>query len=484
MTRAHHADVVIVGSGMGGGTLAWALRDSGAECCCSSAASSCQANRRTGVRRRVFVENRYKAKEQWRERGGEPFSPGVHYFVGGNTKVYGAALPRLRQQDFGESQHAGGTSPALADFVRGAGSVLRTGRAAVLGARRGRSRPDRSARSRPYPLPADAGRSVHGGSRRAHAAQGLHPAPLPVGLDLRPGGKCIRCGTCDAFPCGCGKRGCRCLCGAPGARVRQCRIWTGTMPSSHHRRARQESDRGREVARRRVRDDPRHGRRRRAGRSTRRRCCCGRRPIAHPHGLANSSGLVGRNYMVHTNSVLVAIDPRRPNPTVFQKTIAINDFYLAGADPFRSRWATCSRSASCRTPMLGALPRVPDWCSARSRRHSVDWWVMSEDLPDSGEPGDSRASGVNSGPLASEQPGRSSNGSWRMRKDASVRPAIRFCSIGGWGSPRTRISAGRCGSDAIRPRRCSIRIAVRTIWTTSTWSMPRSFRRRQRSTRH
>ena len=55
--------------------------------------------------------------------------------------------------------------------------------------------------------------------------------------------------------------------------------------------------------------------------------------------------------MVHTNSVLVAIDPRRPNPTVFQKTISVNDFYHAGVDPeFPFPWGTCSRLASCRAP--------------------------------------------------------------------------------------------------------------------------------------
>ena len=107
MTRAHHADVVIVGSGMGGGTLAWALRDSGARVLLLERGGSCRANRRTGAPQAVFGENRYKAKEQWRDASGGWFSPGVHYFVGGNTKVYGAALPRLRQEDFGEIQHAG-----------------------------------------------------------------------------------------------------------------------------------------------------------------------------------------------------------------------------------------------------------------------------------------------------------------------------------------------------------------------------------------
>lgn len=112
MTRAHHADVVIVGTGMGGGTLAWALRDSGAKILLLERGDFLPSEPENWSPEAVFVENRYKAKEQWRDASRGWFSPGVHYFVGGNTKVYGAALPRLRQEDFGEIQHAGGISPA------------------------------------------------------------------------------------------------------------------------------------------------------------------------------------------------------------------------------------------------------------------------------------------------------------------------------------------------------------------------------------
>jgi choline dehydrogenase-like flavoprotein len=105
-----------------------------------------------------------------------------------------------------------------------------------------------------------------------------------------------------------------------------------------------------------------------------------------PEGLANSSGLVGRNYMVHTNSVLVAIDPRRPNPTVFQKTISVNDFYHAGADPtFPFPMGNLQPVGKLQGVMMrGAAPHVPDWALRAAAQRSVDWWVMSEDLPDPG----------------------------------------------------------------------------------------------------
>jgi choline dehydrogenase-like flavoprotein len=104
----------------------------------------------------------------------------------------------------------------------------------------------------------------------------------------------------------------------------------------------------------------------------------------HPYGLANSSGLIGRNYMVHNNSVLVAVDPRRQNPTVFQKTITINDFYRPGVDAsFPFPMGNLQPVGKLRGVMMrGAAPPVQDWALREVATHSVDWWVMSEDLPD------------------------------------------------------------------------------------------------------
>ena len=75
-------------------------------------ASACPGRRRTGRRAAVFVERRYKPAETWYDGRGRPFAPGVHYVVGGSTKVYGASLPRFREHDFGAVEHHEGTSPA------------------------------------------------------------------------------------------------------------------------------------------------------------------------------------------------------------------------------------------------------------------------------------------------------------------------------------------------------------------------------------
>ena len=103
---------------------------------------------------------------------------------------------------------------------------------------------------------------------------------------------------------------------------------------------------------------------------------------AHPFGLANGSGLVGRNYMVHNNAVLVAVHPTKRNPTVFQKSVAINDFYFGGPD-FPYPMGNLQPVGKLQAAMLaGAAPRVPKPLLGAVAARSVDWWVMAEDLPD------------------------------------------------------------------------------------------------------
>jgi choline dehydrogenase-like flavoprotein len=103
---------------------------------------------------------------------------------------------------------------------------------------------------------------------------------------------------------------------------------------------------------------------------------------AHPNGLANSSGQVGRNYMVHNNTALTAVDPRRRNPTVFQKTLAINDFYF-NAPNWQYPLGNLQLLGKLQAGMLTiAQPLVPTAFLQAMADRSVDWWVMSEDLPD------------------------------------------------------------------------------------------------------
>jgi choline dehydrogenase-like flavoprotein len=386
MTPAHHDDVVIVGSGMGGGTLAWALRDCGAKVLLLERGGFLPTEPENWSAAAVFGENRYKAKEQWRDARGDWFSPGVHYFVGGNTKVYGAALPRLRQVDFGEIQHAGGISPAWPiSYDDLAPYYDRAERLYWVHGEAGAD-PTDPPRSGPFPLPPMPPDPYMAELAERLREQGLHPAPLPVGLDYRPGGRCVRCGTCDAFPCRVLAKGDADVCAVrPALASPNVELWTDAFVS-------------------RIASDPsgsrvtgvtveRGGERHEVGTGIVAVACGAVNSAAlllrsatsrHPHGLANSSGLVGRNYMVHTNSVLVAIDPLRPNPTVFQKTISVNDFYRAGIDPeFPFPMGNLQPVGKLQGAMMrGAAPHAPGWSLRAAARRSVDWWVMSEDLPD------------------------------------------------------------------------------------------------------
>lgn len=386
MPRPYHPDVVIVGTGMGGGTLAWALRDSGAKILLLERGDFLPSEWQNWSAEAVFRENRYKAAEQWRDASDGWFSPGVHYFVGGNTKVYGAALPRMREEDFDEIQHAGGISPAWPiSYDELAPYYDRAERLYWVHGEAGAD-PTDPPRSGPFPFPPMPPDPYMADLADRFRAQGLHPAPLPVGLDYRAGGRCIRCGTCDAFPCRVLAKGDAEACALrPALESPNVELWTKAKATrmltngSGERVTAVEVERDGEI----IRIDTEFV-----------AISCGAVNSAalllrsanerHRDGLGNSSGLVGRHYMVHNNSVLVAIDPRRPNPTVFQKTITVNDFYRAGADPeFAFPMGNLQPVGKLQRAMMrGAAPHAPDWALGTAARHSVDWWVMSEDLPD------------------------------------------------------------------------------------------------------
>jgi choline dehydrogenase-like flavoprotein len=103
----------------------------------------------------------------------------------------------------------------------------------------------------------------------------------------------------------------------------------------------------------------------------------------HPHGLANSSGVLGRNYMVHTNSIMVGVNPFRRNRSVFQKTLYLNDYYLRGTSDHPFPLGHMQLIGKLRGAMIAAQrPHVPIWLLDVVARRSIDWWLFTEDLPD------------------------------------------------------------------------------------------------------
>ncbi len=208
-----HYDVIIIGTGAGGGTLAWRLAPSGKRILLIERGTYVPREKQNWDTRAVVVDGRYNCGETWRDKEGGAFEPGTHYAVGGNTKFYGAALIRMRESDFGEVRHMDGVSPAwpisygdLEPYYTRAEYLYH------VHGKRGAD-PTEPPSSAPYRHPAISSepriREIWEGMER----QGHHPFPMPVGILLDEttanGGSpaaartsaCIRCNTCDGFPC-------------------------------------------------------------------------------------------------------------------------------------------------------------------------------------------------------------------------------------------------------------------------------------------
>ncbi|RPJ19349.1 MAG: FAD-binding protein, partial [Planctomycetaceae bacterium] len=112
MPETTHYDVIIIGTGAGGGTLAYALAPSGKRILMLERGDYVPREKENWSPQAVNVEAKYNTKEVWRDKDGKPLHPHTNDYVGGNTKFYCAALFRLRREDFGEIKHYGGISPA------------------------------------------------------------------------------------------------------------------------------------------------------------------------------------------------------------------------------------------------------------------------------------------------------------------------------------------------------------------------------------
>lgn len=384
MTALAHKDydLVIIGTGMGGGTLAYALRNTGARILLIERGDYLPQEPENWDPEAVFFHNRYKTKEVWHDASGQPFKPGVHYYVGGNTKVYGAAFPRLREQDFDDLEHEGGTAPAwpidyttLASYYDEAERIFK-----VHG--RMDDDPNGPPRSQPFPYPEVPHEPFIADVAERLRKQGLQPFYLPLGIDLREGGRCIRCQTCDGYPCRVlAKSDADICCVRPALKSPDVTLMTRT----YARRLLRSADNQRIEAVEVERDGEVV-----TIRADRFVVSCGAvnsaalfwRSGDGDAPIANASGQVGRNYMVHNNTALMAIAPFRRNTAVFQKTLSINDFYFGSPD-FAYPMGNLQFVGKIQASMLATVkPNIPRSVLAMMANRSVDWWVMSEDLPD------------------------------------------------------------------------------------------------------
>lgn len=379
------ADIIIIGSGAGGGTLARALADSGLKILILERGDYLPREWGNWDPEVVFKEHRYHTQEQWRDQHGKAFSPVTGYHVGGNTKFYGAAVLRRRTQDFQVRHHKDGDTRAwpityteLAPFYDRAESWYFT---------HGQANTDPTDPPRgTYPYPPFAHEPAVARVEKSLRQLGLHPFPLPLALhrldndpDRSP---CVRCPTCDGFPCLLHAKGDAEVCGIRPAlahdNVRlltQHRVLRLIHSDDGKRVTAVETDQGRFTSRVIVLS---------AGAVNSAALLLASSSTLFPNGLANRSDQVGRNYMCHLNSACMALRPGHENHTVFQKTLAINDFYDDSGDPDYPYPLGHIQNLGKVTPGIlhAQKPRLPIALSAWTASHSVDWWLTTEDLPD------------------------------------------------------------------------------------------------------
>ncbi|WP_137154199.1 GMC family oxidoreductase [Rhizobium sp. FKL33] len=374
------ADVIIIGSGMGGATLAAQLAPTGRKILIVEKGERLRPSAADRDAEAIFAKAHFRPKEEWLDGDGQLFNPGNYYNVGGNSKFYGAVLLRYRREDFSPLRHMGGTTPGwpiayenLEPWYQQAERLFEV--RGALG-----EDPTEPAHSGAYdhgPVPDE---PVIADLRRRLSAVGLHPASLPLGVDidhwLKHGAT-----TWDAYPNTCGgKKDAETVSLALALRHANVVLSTGSEAT---RLLAGEGGRiiGVEIldrGERRVLKAPIVVLAAGAVRSA--AILLSSVDERHPQGLANRSDQVGRNFMNHNCSAVLALHPFRRNPSVYQKTLMVNDFYLTGG-PNGEPLGNIQLLGKITGPILAAsspLPRqIANWIAARS----IDLYAMSEDLP-------------------------------------------------------------------------------------------------------
>lgn len=382
-----HYDIIIIGTGAGGGTLAAKLAPTGKKILILERGDYIPREKENWDTKEVFTKGRYTADEHWIDANGKEFHPGIHYCVGGNTKFYGAALFRMREEDFGEVKHHGGISPAWPiSYEDLQPYYLEAEKMYYVHGKRG-SDPTEPLESEPYPEPPLKHEPRIQKLFDDIEKMGLHPFPLPIGVSMasKNGEAPIVLDRFDGFPDPTESKGDSHVMGIKKAlKHPNVTLLTNTLVKKLNTddegktvtevvtviNGKEEIFKGNTVV-----------------------VACGAINSAalllksgndkHPNGLANGSGVVGRHYMSHNNSAMLALSTQ-PNPTKFGKTLAINDFYYDGGEDFKYPMGHIQMLGKSDAEMLkGDAPKVaPGFTLEKMAEHALDFWMTSEDLPD------------------------------------------------------------------------------------------------------
>jgi choline dehydrogenase-like flavoprotein len=384
-------DVIVIGSGAGGGTLVHRLAPSGKRILLVERGGWMTREPQNWLAQNVFVENRYVSPDTWYYPDGSSFQPEVHYFVGGATKRYGAALYRLRKEDFGELRHHGGVSPPwpisyeeIEPYYTQAEQLYQ-----VHGARG--EDPTEPPASAPYPFPAVSHEPRIQQLSDDLAKAGLHPFHAPCGVMLdesnMPFSKCVRCDNCDGFPCLVHAKS-----DAEVIAVRPAIEHPNVTLITDAEAVKLETNSAGTVVTGVVVDHDGHSETFdgdlvvvSCGAANSARLLLASASDKHPSGLANGSDQVGRNFMFHNSQAVLALS-KEENPTVFQKTLGVNDFYFSGGEDFEFPLGNIQMVGKSQAPMFrgekpGETRFAPTWTLRDIARHAVDFWLSTEDLP-------------------------------------------------------------------------------------------------------
>jgi choline dehydrogenase-like flavoprotein len=411
-------DAIIIGTGAGGGTLALHLAQAGKKILILERGPFLPQEKLNWDTSAVFLDNRYHTKETWQDKDGKDLHPQQAYYVGGQTKVYGAAMFRMRAEDFGVIQHGGGISPAwpisysdLEPYYTRAEELFHVhgdlGDAPAIAGGYGSSfDPTEPFHSKKYPYPALSNEPCMQSVEDSVRKLGIHTFPIPLGLkrdEANPlASKCIRCDTCDGYPClvhaksdadiNCirqiidmpnvtlmtNSRVTRLLTNSTGTAITAVEVIHsgGARPDDCYTPSASKTGSLAQYT---------------AGFFA---VCAGAINSAvillasandkHPTGLANSSDQVGRNFMYHQADALLAISTNR-NEDSYTKTWGTNDFYLKDSDPdYPFPLGQVQPVGSFHSEMMkgDAPPFTPDFVMDGMKHHAVPWWLTTEDLPD------------------------------------------------------------------------------------------------------
>ena len=370
------ADVIIIGSGMGGATLAAALAPTGRRIMILERGEHLSASPSDRDAGAIFGKGVFRPEETWLDGQDRPFNPGNYYYVGGNSKFYGAALIRYRSSDFEAVAHAGGQTPGWpiayaeleADYQAAEEMYQVRGRTT--------DDPTEPAHSGSYPHPPVPDEPDMADLRDRLRRAGLHPSHIPLGLDLA-GWLAAGQTTWDAYPNTSGGKMDAETGGLAAALAHEnVTLRTGCTVE-------------------RLECDPK-------GHVTAAILSSGERLAAScfvvaagavqtaalllrsanddcPTGLANRSDQVGRNFMNHNCSAVLALHPLRKNRSIYQKTLMLNDFYHR--TNVRPPLGNVQMLGKITGPILAATTPLPRWVAHWIAARSFDFYAMSEDLP-------------------------------------------------------------------------------------------------------